>query len=399
MSAMGQARGWGVVGVVATMLLGACSTGSGSSTAMHTHPPIDTSRSAVLPDPPFVLDTLAPAGISSHLLSGSPDRVVVVSDYGDFQYVPGSPTLPGPARRLAAFDFRRWRWKTLPKPRYDPVALPDGLAAVGLKCGPDQDSNRKCRVEVSTLRWSDKHWRNQVVTKHPEWVHEGGGVDLVGVRGRYAYFQAHREMHRIFLRVSASGDVRKLPVVPLRAQLEGVPETALPSATCVTARGVDTVWLRYGKSSFAPGEDPSESIEAGPVKHLDVLSLKPRWRTAPATEPIAGPERGSFACGRQGVLLLHSSGTSVWTGKKFATLTAASSPTPPDGLTVYFTAKSLADGGLVISDGLYLHRLHDGVWDDPPLPGERLPWTTVGNLIVYEATNPTTHRVELHAIP
>lgn len=313
--------------------------------------------------------------------------------------MPPARTMPPAARKLAAFDFRRWRWKTLPKPRYDPVALPDGLAAVGLKCGPDQDSNRKCRVEVSTLRWDDKHWRNQVVTKRSEWVHEGGGVDLVGVRGRYAYFQAHREMHQVFLRVSASGEVRKLPVIPRQAQLIGVPETALPSATCVTPRGVDTVWLRYGKSSFGPGEDPNASIEPGPIKHLDVRSAKPRWRTVPDTDPLVWPERGGFACVKQGLLLVHPSGTSVWTGEKFATLTDAPSPPSPVGLTTYATAKSLADGGLVISEGLYLSRLRNGVWDEPPLPDERLPWTTVGNLIVYEATNPTTHTVQLHTIP
>ena len=204
--------------------LGSVFERGGDDERVRPHPPVDSSRSDVLPDPPFRLEPLDPQISVAHYMSGSPDRLVVLSDYGDQWYVPPAKTMPPAKRKLAAFDFRRWRWKTLPKPRYDPVALPDGLAAVGLKCGPQEDSNAKCRVEVSTLRWNDTHWRNHVVTKHAEWVHEGGFVEPIGVRGRYAVLHCAARVAREPSSASArDGDVRKLPLIPRRGSRSECP--------------------------------------------------------------------------------------------------------------------------------------------------------------------------------
>ena len=119
-----------------------------------------------------------------------------------------------------------------------------------------------------------------------------------------------------------------------------MPSTVLPSVTCVTPTGIDTLWLRYSKTSFAPGEDPNDSTESGPIKHLDPSSAHPRWRTVAGTEPLAVPERGNFVCGRQGLVLLHPSGTSAWNGKRFVPLTHASRPR---------SSRTVAPGGRAVT--------------------------------------------------
>lgn len=359
------------------------------------HFPVVSSRSPVLPDPPAAFVRVDPLTDAPTFMSGSPDHLVLSKGYGRSGI--GTKGSDSAAVPVVAFDFARWRWMSLPNARYDSLALPDGLAGVGLSCGPAEDGNARCQVEVSTLRWGDRHWRNQQVTTHAEWVHEGGSVEPLGVRGAWAYFKVSRESsHRVVVRVGADGEVRMLPPLPQEVVQESGPVTEQVPVTCVTARGLDTV-----RSHVAYGAAPV-NITFGPVLRLDDRQDHPRWRTLPGTAPLAAPGAGAeraFVCGPDGLVLLHATGTSAWIGNRFVTVSSAPTPPFPHGGLANLTALPFPVGGLVSSDHRDLHPLRKGVWEPAIAQAAKQPWTIVGELVAYQVVNPTTGITELHVSP
>jgi hypothetical protein len=374
--------------VLGALVLASCSGGEMSGPQIRL--PLLTTRAPVLPEPPLVFahhDALSDFATG---MTGSVDRLVVTQGYerSGISYNVSDP----PGVKLTVFDFGAWRWRPLPKAHYSPVALPDGLASVGLTCGPKGEDNARCQVEVSTLRWGDADWRDQQVTRHAEWVHEGGSVRLLGVRGKFAYFEADREEAGTVVRLTAAGDVKLLPSVPRPNDVIGQPVTSLPSVTCTTPTGLETVQVLGGLSVGAV-------VSFGPVLRLDERSQSPRWQTVSGTTPLTAPGVGAdraFVCGPDGLVLLHATGTSALIGNRFVTLSSALSPRFPSGGQAGFASIPMPDGGLVYSDYQDLHRLIHGDWLSPiPMAGKH-PWTTVGELVAYQVVSPTTGLLEFH---
>jgi hypothetical protein len=163
--------------------------------------------------------------------------------------------------------------------------------------------------------------------------------------------------------------------------------------TCVTPDGLETL-----RSDLASGAAPVDATY-GPVLRLDDQSERPSWRTVPETTPLVAPGAGAdraFVCGPNGLVLLHSTGTSALNGHRFVSLSSAPTPPFPNGPLAGFAARPTLDGGLVYSDYRDLHRLLAGTWQPPILQGGKHPWTTVGELVAYQVLNPTTHIIEFH---
>lgn len=363
-------------GVVAALLITACSGGSTERSVPRTptpsRVPVTSSRAELLPDPP----------IPVYALTGSPDRLVVTNGNEDFRGQ-GPPSL-----QVAAFDFPAWRWTRLPNARWTPVALPDGLASVGLVCEPRNEEDELCHVDVATLRWGDEQWHQRRVTRRPLIVNEGGEVDPIGVRGRFAYFIAYRGDVRI-LRVSADGEVLTLPKPPA----PNIDRPATP--LCATPRGIETVDSHWADRDIAlPGY--------GPLWRLDDRAAHPRWKRMPGTDPLDMPG-ANFDCGATGLVVFHAPQTSAFIGRDFVTIAAAGT-TPIMQPRPYPCCIPLSGGGLAYHDGADIYRLRDGQWTKHVVhrgTGTDGLWSivAVGDLVVYHAINQTTQRSELRVVP
>jgi hypothetical protein len=313
------------------------------------------------------------------VLSGTSDRLVVASESRDYV----TPTYPSRPVRLSVFDLRRWRWSRLPDSRWTPVALPDGVVGVGAVCNRvREEGETSCRVQVSTLRWSQRRWRHR-------WVGRRAHVDLVscciwplGVRGDRAYLTVPHGRSAKVLGVRADGDVRTLPVHPGADPLR--PENGQYFSTslrCISSRGIDVLQSTSGRTAAG------ETEFTGPMRHLTDRSARPRWSVA-RRAPVPLPGIGVFVCGPRGVVMLHSPGTSEWDGRRFVTTVASGTPTQTPRYTMPAgCCTPLADGGFAWDDGYKVFRLrgrgwetHEGAASATEIVRDR---TAVGNLVVY----------------
>ena len=222
--------------VAGVVLIAGCGTSAPQHSSDGTsHPAVTSTRVTTLPPPPIQIDQ-SPASVESTSMSGSPDRLVVTHGVE-----PSGTSSHRADLAVASFDFRSGSWQRLPNAPWVPIALPDGLAGVGLECGSDEDSNAPCQVEVATLRWDDKEWHHQQATEHPVTIHEGGFIEPLGARGPWAYFQVSRERDRRIIRVNAEGEIRTLPARPVG----DLNVNEVKPVLCVAPDGLDTVHVTY----------------------------------------------------------------------------------------------------------------------------------------------------------
>jgi hypothetical protein len=388
----GGRRGIAALALVAIVIaLAGCSSGARGES----HLPVQTSRVKVLANPP--LPGHLPFN-ASHYLIGSPDRLVVAR--GTRQRTSSLDQAP---LAVAAYDFRRTRWSRLPDAPTFPVALPEGLVAVDIPCARRDRSKMDCQVRLSTLRWDDRAWEHQQVTKRAVTVDiEIGdidwGVQPLGVRNRWAFFRVYRYRDQRILKVSVDGRVRTLPKAP-------VPGTPMfhDDVICVSPGGLDTVARQIAVAGNPPGSGTGP-VTFGPVHHLDDRIARPRWDMVPDTDPLTVPGPGEFECGGRGPVFMSPPTTIAWTHDRLVTVAREGTPAPPRHAGLSKTTAPLADGGFAFRDDRSVHRLRDGHWQEWPIltkPGDDqlFELTTVGDLIVYQVLIYNTDRTELRVIP